>query len=85
MSTLVGFKHFTSKKGVSYCVANVVSSYNDREIQNDCVGSKVEEVFLPEEQKDYLKPSDIGKKVNLDYEISGGRAYLLRLEVVRDK
>lgn len=85
MSKLVGFKHFTSKKGANFCVANVVTEYSAREITIDCVGSKVEEIFLPADQLTYLIPSDIGKEVRLEYEISGGRAYLTKFEVVRGK
>lgn len=80
---LVGYKHFKSKKGVDFCVANVVTAYNDREASNGCVGAKVEEIFLPEAQLNYLAVNDIGKEVKLAYEISGGRAYLVQLEVVR--
>ncbi len=84
MSTLVGFHFVKSKKsGKEFCIANVVTDYGTRDIENDCVGSKVAEIFLPEEQLHYLTPADIGKEVLMDYEISGGRAYLVSMNVVR--
>ena len=36
---------------------------------------------MPEEQYDFLKPEHIGKEVKLDYELSGGRAYLVNVTV----
>lgn len=79
---LVGFKRFVSKKdGTEYCVANVVSEYSPRENLNGCYGSKVEEVFLPAEKASVLKPSDIGKDIRMEYEVSGGRAYLIDFAV----
>ena len=61
MSKLVGYKRFTSKKGERYCVAQVVGDFSQRDIDNGCCGSKVEEVFLPAERVDELNPSHIGK------------------------
>lgn len=76
MSTLVGFKRFTSKKGQKYCVANLVSDYSARELEFDNFGQKIEEVWLPVDLYDLLTPADIGKTVTLNYEIISGKAYL---------
>lgn len=81
MSTLIGYRRFTGKNGKSYCVANVTSDFSAREIENGAVGLKTQEVFLPESQYDYLTPADCGKKTVLDYEINGGRAYLIHFTV----
>lgn len=81
MSTLVGYRRFNGKNGKLYCVANVTSEFSSREVEGGAVGLKVQEVFLPESQVDYLKPSDCGKNVSLDYEINGGRAYLVSFSV----
>lgn len=81
-SKLMGYKRFTSKKnGKSFCVAELVSDFSQRDLAAGCVGKKVEEVFLPEDQYDYLKPEHIGKDVILDYELSGNRAYLVNVTV----
>lgn len=82
MSKLVGFRRFTSKKnGKDYCVAEVVTPFNQRELNAGAIGSKTEQVFMPENQYDLLKASDVGKELQFDYELSGGRAYLVNVTV----
>ena len=82
MTKLVGYKKITSKKsGKDFCVASVVQDVSEREKENGFIGQKVVEIFLPEAQLDLLKPSDIGKELLLDYELSGGRAYLVNVAV----
>lgn len=83
---LVGFKRFTAKKnGQSMCVANIVRPYNPAENSRGSLGSEVKEVFMPQDQIDYLVAEDIGKDVELSYSIYGGRAYLDNLTVVGRK
>ena len=83
MSTLVGYKRFNSKDGKKrYCVAEVVSEFSKHEISTGSVGSKAEEVFLPEDKVDYLNPSHIGKEIKFEYELSGGRAYIVDVSVI---
>lgn len=82
MTKLVGYKKITSKKsGKEFCVASVVQDVSDREKRGGFVGQKVDEIFLPESQLDLLKPSDIGKELGLDYELSGNRAYVVNVTV----
>lgn len=82
MTKLVGYKKITSKKsGKEFCVASVVQDVSDREKENGFIGQKVDEIFLPEAQLDLFKLSDIGKELVLDYELSGGRAYLVNVAV----
>lgn len=83
MGKLVGFRRFTSKKGDNYCVANVVTDYNDRDKQNGSVGARAEQIFIPSGQYEYLQENDIGKEIHLEYEFSGNRAYLQSVSVVR--
>lgn len=83
MAKLQGYKKFTGKNGKDYCVANVVTPYTQRDMDRGCVGSKVEEVFLPDSQRDILTPADIGKELDLSYEFSGNRAYLIGVSVKR--
>lgn len=83
MSKLVGYKRFQGKKdNKTYCVAEVVSNFSNRELDNGCVGQKVEEIFLPPEKVDFLNPSHLGKEIKFEYELSGGRAYLVDFEVI---
>ncbi len=73
---LVGFKRFESKKGETYCVANVVYPYTEAEKARGNYGENVEAVFLPSHVVNLLTEKDIGKKVDLSYTISQGKAYL---------
>lgn len=81
MVKLVGYKRFTSKKGTECCVASIVKDMSAREKENGAVGQSVDEIFLPPEQINLLKPTDIGKELLLDYELSAGRAYLVNVSV----
>lgn len=82
LTKLVGYKKITSKKsGKHFCVASVLSDLSPREKEQGAVGQKVEEIFLPEEQIDFLKPADIGKEFFVNYNISGGRAYVSDVSV----
>lgn len=82
MCRLVGYKRFTSKKGKEYCVANVISTYSQRDIDRGCVGEKTEEIFLPENCFNLLKPEDVGRELDMSYDYSGGRAYLVDVAVI---
>lgn len=79
MSKLVGYRRFTSKKNKDYCVAEIETPFNSRETSAGAVGCKTEQVFMPDEQYDLLKPEHIGKELRLDYELSGGKAYLVNV------
>lgn len=82
MGKLVGYRTFVSKKnGQKYCVAGVVSEVSAFDKENGYVGAKVEELYLPSAQVDFLNPSMIGKELVCDYSISGGRAYLNNVSV----
>lgn len=81
-SVLVGFKRFKGKNGKDYCVANIVTEYSERESALNNFGSKVQEIFLPDEFYNYLEIKHIGKSVQLGYEINGNRAYLTSFSVI---
>lgn len=86
MTKLVGYRKFaSSKNGKEYCVAQVVSDVTEREANRGFVGQKVEELFLPEDQIDVFKPTDIGKEIETTYELSGGRAYLVKVSVASNE
>ena len=80
---LIGYHRFTSRKNQKFCVAYVMVPFSQREIENDYVGSKVDELFLPDDMYDLLVPADIGKDVEIEYSISGGRAYVDDFRVVK--
>lgn len=79
--TLVGFKRFKSKAGKDLCVANVVTPYNQRDLEKGYSGSDAQQIFLPEHQVNMLTDKDVGKTVQLLYEVSNGRAYLTEFVV----
>lgn len=81
MSKLLGYKKGMSKKNTPYCMMHIVSDFNPREKSEGAVGQKTEDIFLPTELVDLLKPSDIGHEVILDYTVSGGRAFLNNVTV----
>lgn len=79
---LVGYKRFKGGNGQHYCIANIMTDYSKRELQKECYGRKVSEVFLPDEQYNYLQPQAIGKAVELMYQVDGNRAYLIEFRVL---
>lgn len=80
---IVGYKRFTSKKGTALCVVNCLSDFTDREYANNCFGQKIEEIFMPADEYDLLKPEHIGKMANFEYEINNGSAYLVHVEIAK--
>ena len=82
MTKLLGYKKITSKKsGKQFCVASIASDPTPRDKEQGLVGQKVEDIFLPEDQLDLLRPSDIGKELIVDYQISQGRAFIVNVTV----
>ena len=85
-ATLIGYRVAKSKKSnTDYCQMFLVVPANERDFSSGMVGDKTQVEFLPNSQIGYLKPSDIGKEIQLDYEIVGNRAYLVNVSVLPDK
>lgn len=82
MTRLVGYRNIKTKKGEEFTLAGIVQDLSDREKANGAVGQKVDDIWLPKDQYNMLKPEDIGKELKLDYELSGGRAYLVNVSVL---
>lgn len=82
MGKLVGYKYLHSKKtDKDFCVAVVLSEFSKNEKESGSVGQKVEELFMPDDLYNFLKPEHIGKEFVPSYEISNGRAYLVGVTV----
>lgn len=81
VSKLVGFKRFENKKGKTLCVANIETPFNPAENARGSYGVEVQGVFMPDDQVNLLTEQDIGKEVELYYQIVSGRAYLQSLLV----
>ncbi len=80
---VLGYRKFKSKNGKNCIVLGVSSPYSDRDKQSGACGEKVEELFVPEECHAQVVPAIVGKNVSLQYDISGGRAYLTGFEVCK--
>lgn len=83
MKTLVGFKRFRSKAGKDMCLAQIVSDATERDVQFGAVGQLVEEVFMPDTHVNFFKVEDIGKPVQFVYEMSGNRAFMVDVKIVK--
>lgn len=81
MDQLIGLKKFKSKLGKDCFVAVLVVPVTERDMTYGAVGSKVEEQFLDEKQYKALSPSDFGKEVVREFQVSGGRAFLTEFTV----
>lgn len=73
---LLGVKKFTSKDGRNFCILETSVPFSDREIQNGCRGSRVEEVFLPDRLHGKADSLTVGGQIAFDYSVTGGRAYV---------
>lgn len=74
---LLGFRVGTSKKsGKEYCQLHLEVEPTPVDTSNGFVGKKTQIEFAPADQIHYFTAMDIGKQVELDYSIMGGRAYL---------
>lgn len=75
--TLLGVKHFTSKKGKEYAVLQITAPFTQYETNAGSVGVKVEEKFVPDNLLDKASSLTVNKPIAFDYDVSGGRAYVL--------
>lgn len=73
---IYGYRKFNSKKGAACCIVQVGAPYSDKEVEHGACGTKIEEVWIPEESQNLINPQCIGKSLELGYSIVGGRAYI---------
>lgn len=73
---IIGFRKFNSKAGKPCCIVQVGAPYSSKEIEHGACGTKVEEVWIPEESQNLITAQCIGKMLELGYSIVGGRAYI---------
>lgn len=79
---LVGVSKFTSKAGKPFTVAFLSQDFNPADTAKGCFGQKIEQIFVPEEQLDYLKPEDLGKEITMDYVFYNGSPRVSVIHVV---
>lgn len=84
MCKLVGYKMLKNKKdGRPMCLAQILRDANPRDIRYGCHGQIVDDIWMPEEQVNLFTDADVGKEIKLEYEFSGGRAYLRSVSVCK--
>lgn len=81
MMRLLGYRNIKTKAGKELTLATVVSDLSEREKATGAVGQKAEDIFLPENQVNALKPEHIGKEFIPTYEVSNGKAYLVNFAI----
>lgn len=82
---LLGYRVGTSKKNSKeYCQMHLAIPCTERDQQNGSVGERTQVEFVPDGYVHFLKPSDIGKNVELLYEFNGRYVNLVDISVQRD-
>lgn len=74
--TLIGYKEFKSKKGELCRVATVSEPYTEFAKKNGAVGVRVEDIFVPSGVKFSATEADMGREVDISYDVMGNRAYV---------
>ncbi len=82
MVKLKGYINGKSKKGTDYTMIYVEKDFSSVEKANGAVGTKVSTEFMPASQVGKLTQKDIGKELSLEYDVNGGRAYLISVSVL---
>ena len=80
--TLVNYKRFKSKKGNDVCTATIIRAPFPYELRQNQVGDSCETIFMPSDQLNYLKPADIGRDVELHYDVQGRFSTLTEVVVL---
>ncbi len=73
---ILGYRKFNSKTGKPFCILQTVSPFTDRELEHGACGSKIEEVWLPENLHSLVNPQIVGKTAHFSYTIQGNKAYI---------
>lgn len=82
-ATLVGFKvGHSNKSGKDFCMLHVVIPGTSRDELSGQVGGRVETLFCPPDQVHSFLREHIGCELELEYDVSGGKAYLVHVEVL---
>lgn len=83
MTQLVNIHRFHSdKKNKDYEIIQIVRDMTERERSNGFVGSQVfEEHFLPDALVGVLSDKEIGKEIELLYDVYNGKAVLAHIKV----
>lgn len=79
---LIAVTKFTSKAGKPLCQAYIRTEFSPADAAKGCFGEKIETIWVPEEQHDYLKPEHIGRKISMDYIFYNGAPRVSAIRVL---
>lgn len=79
---ILGVRKFSGKDGKNYEIVAVRKSFSEKDQSKGCFGETVEDVFIPENKRDFLKPEHVGKEIVFDYEINGRYANVIGFKVI---
>lgn len=74
---VVGYNEFQRKDGGVCRVVTVSEPYSTRQKSRGAIGLRCEDIFLPDDCTLGVTEKDIGRELNIDYEICSGRAYVI--------
>lgn len=82
MGKLLNIHNFhSSAKNKDYSIIQIIRPLSVREKNQGFLGSEIsEEIFLPDDLLGKLSVSDIGKEIDLVYEVVGGKANLVDIK-----
>lgn len=79
---IIGYRKFTSKAGKECLMCDCVQELSERDKASGAVGQKCCTEFIPESCWNlFVDDKCIGKTLVCHYTISGGRAYLDKVEI----
>ena len=83
MTQLLNIHRFHSdKKNKDYEVIQIVRDLTERELSNGYIGLQIfEEIFLPDSLVGVLSDKEIGKEIELTYDVYNGKVSLARIKV----
>lgn len=80
MKKLIGYKEFTSKKGNVCRMITVLEPYHS--VSDKLMGERAEDIFVPDTCTHVFTAKDIGKNVDVSYDIQGSFARVSDIKVL---
>lgn len=82
MQKIIGYKKFSSKSGVNYCILNVQKDWSKSEQKRGAVGQTFDEIWVQDEQTKLISENSIGKEIKTLYEKVGACWQLAEFEII---
>ena len=79
---IIGYSKFKSKKGNEVMFVNVAVPLTERDKEFGHVGMRVEQIWIPSTLFNKFNPSVVGKVLDAEYVVSGGRAEVIDVSFV---